>query len=221
MPSKVIYELRSCGASCDPMYLEALQVYINEIPAALRCNSNEITYWLSRYNTRHAPDRLHVFALVKCTVTPTGRFYRSTLVKEEVIGFTQYAALIQEQLVIIDYLAIAKSHRREVGSKPFFAMQNQLRNHVAQHYDGFQIVTECMDTSGPVLLELLKRAGFAVAPYGYKQPAMRRGQREESGKLLIFPPILVLPSEYRRISQAIAVKHYQRWQSFHEVTLTA
>jgi hypothetical protein len=174
-------------------------LYAMSIPREVRTNANEIGMWLDTYNEKFGPDRFRVIAL---------------LMDGEVIGYCQYAAIASNRLVIVDYIAIGKAHRR--GIHVYCTFLKLLKAKLDKDHHGYDTVLEAIDLPvyGRRFEELLRRSGFAVMPFPYRQPPLGDMSQELNGKLMIYPPRDVQQDEYESIRNCIAHDHYDRWYSY-------
>jgi hypothetical protein len=193
------YELHDLRSTSHPDYARAISLYADSIPREVRTNTNEISMWLDRYNQSFAPDQFHVMALTK---------------DDEVIGYCQYVAMAKEKLIIVDYIAIGKAHRR--GVNVYCTFMKLLKEWGHTEFPGYDVVLEAIDLPvyGRRFEELLRRTGFAAMPFPYQQQALGDMAGELNGKLMIYPAREVDEPEYSRIHHCITHDHYARWYSY-------
>jgi hypothetical protein len=193
------YRIHVIESSSDPLYAAAITLYATCIPREVATNTNEITMWLDSYNERFYPDMFRVIAFLK---------------DEQVIGYCQYAVFTLQKLLVVDYIAIGKAHRR--GVNVYCTFLTLLKQMLTREHSDFDAVLEVIDLPvyGRRFEELLKRSGFAPMNYPYVQPALGDMKQELTGRLMIYPPRIIPPSEFRRISNTIRHDHYERWYSY-------
>ena len=193
------YSIHSLSSTSDPHYAKAIALYATCIPREVLTNTNEIGMWLDSYNARFAPDVFRVIALLQ---------------DAHVIGYCQYVAIARNRLVIVDYIAIGKEHRK--GVNVYCTFLRLLKDMAQKEHPEFDVVLEAIDLPvyGRRFEELLKRSGFAAMPYPYRQPALGDMAHELNGKLMIYPARDVASSEFDRINYCITTEHYGRWYSY-------
>src|SRR5207248_1764942 len=89
------YSLRRFNGPTDPDFLAALSIYVNNVPADARSNSNEITYWLERSFAEFGDD------FIVCG------FY----VDRQVAGYAQLSVLRTSRLLFFDYFVLHPDFR--------------------------------------------------------------------------------------------------------------
>lgn len=155
------YSLRQFTSSSDKDFAEALSLYMRYTPPAVRTNTNEITYWIDNAG-EYQQNKLLVLG-----------FYCG----KRIIGFSEMAYLADSKVLVIDYLAIESSFRK---NNVFFEFIEHARSFIAElRLDVRYIVTEIGKFSSTVppdssrsLVRLLKFAGFKVAKVTYYQPQL-------------------------------------------------
>jgi hypothetical protein len=212
MPVRVTdYRLHRYSRSTDPGFADALAVYVDSVPPSVRTNSNEITYWLDHYKQTYG-DELLLFGL-------------ETL--GNIVGYAELAYFREEQLLVVDYLAIDPRHRR---NNVFYEFVDQILQHIrAEHLEFRFAVAEVAHYSqeaepageGALLIRLLKLQGFKVARAPYYQPriGLRRDESEMRATLLVYtddPTQSLARETYLSIVRTLYFKHYLRWTSIHE-----
>lgn len=199
MSGDSIYSLHELSSTNDPLYVTAITLYADSIPREVSTNTNEIGMWLDTYNGQFGADRFRVIGLLQ---------------DGQVIGYCQYAAIASKRLVIVDYIAIGKTHRR--GINVYCTFLKLLKAKMDRDHHGFDVVLEAIDLPiyGRRFEELLRRSGFAAMPFPYRQPALGDMAHELNGKLMIYPHREVAEKEYESIRDCIAHDHYDRWYSY-------
>src|SRR2546421_2294428 len=89
------YRLRRFKRSTDRDYKLALSIYLSNISAGSRTNSNEITYWLDNYETFFG-DGFYICG-----------FYSES----ELAGYTQFVFFRNRRLLFFDYLVLHENYR--------------------------------------------------------------------------------------------------------------
>lgn len=180
-------------------FVEALNIYLNEMPSELRTSSNEIIYWGDNYN-KSFDDTLLVFG-----------FYE----RDRVIGFAQFLYFKQECFITIDYLVISANYR---GNHSFQMIIALLQDFLKEYKYEFNFIVTEVNLKNKALLELLKMNGFGEIQSQYFQPSLGINNHESliEAKLLYFPAFedkTIKKETYEMIINTLYHKHYIRWYS--------
>jgi len=205
-----VYSLRRLTRSDGAPFAAALDVYLDTIPPRIRTDTNEIAFWTDEY-CRRFEDQLYIFA-----------FYAA----DRVIGYAELAYFRDERVLVIDYLAISPSHRR---NNVFFEFAEHIRRYLRAesldiHYAVAEVAYDDDANPGPhaaSLVRLLKLEGFRVAKAPYYQPRLSKENLESE-----LPALLLISggdesvrrlktATYMQIVRTIYVKHYLRWTSMY------
>lgn len=188
-------------------FLRALDIYSAETAKEIRTDTNEIVYWLGRYDAEFDGDKLLLFGLYK---------------GGDIIGFAQAVHLKSARIIIVDYMAICRSSRRH---NVFFQFVDMIYEWtIGENLCHDYIVVEVSTPKDPLaarragaLIRALNMAGFATVDAPYLHPKLgSQGETEASAKLLVKPNIAIASistSEYIRIVRSIYYDHYIRWYS--------
>lgn len=202
MPNSIsspTYTIRLFKDSKSEDFIEALNIYLDEIPSELRTSSNEIIYWLDNYN-KLFEDELLVFG-----------FYE----EDKIIGFSQFLYFKKECFFTIDYFVIATNYR---GNHSFQIIIALLQDFLKKNKFEFHFMVTEVNMKSKALLELLKMNGFGEIQSQYFQPSLGINNYESliEAKLLYFPAFedkLIKKETYEMIINTLYEKHYLRWYS--------
>ena len=213
MEITVSYKLKEFEQSSDRDYLEALRIYYEGTPTALKTDTNEISYWLDQYNATF-DDKLFIFG-----------FYEN----KKVIGFAQLVYFKLEKIIVVDYLTIEKKYRGNNNFFQFIGCLKQFINKKRLDYNyivteiGYLSNNEIPSVKSAALIRLLKAQNFGVIKSLYYQPRLGEINHESDMKafLLIYTnsPLKEIKKEtFLQIVNTIYYKHYLRWyQSFIDI----
>ena len=151
--SSPVYTIRLFEDSKSEDFINALDIYINQIPSELRTSSNEIIYWIDNYN-KSFEDKLLIFG-----------FYEN----DKIIGFSQCLYFKKESFITIDYFVIASSHR---GNHSFQMIIAILKEFLKEYKLEFNFIVTEVEPKNKSLLQLLKMNGFGEIQSKYFQPSL-------------------------------------------------
>lgn len=189
----------------DGEFLRALDIYVQETPAYIRTNTNEIVHWRQQYPRLYPDDALFLFGI-----------YNSS----RLIGFCEAVFIRREALVIVDYMCIDRASRKNNVFFQFVEMARVWLEEQKYHFD--YIVTEISlpdDASqskrGAALIRALQMAGFSPLEINYKHPRLGDNvDTEPKAKLLIRPAheqATISKGKVASIIKVIYEDHYARW----------
>jgi hypothetical protein len=206
------YRMKRFLRSTDRGFADALRVYTKSFPPSLKTNSNEIAFWLDNYS--RFTDVFMIFG-----------FYAN----DRVIGFSEIAFFRDEKLLVVDYIAIEESYRK---NNVFMEFSEHLRLAIdSEGIDFDYVVAEVgylSDTEQPSeysrsLIRLLKFMGFGIVKAPYYQPQLGLTNFESKMEAVLMvstmtlTPVRKLQAEtYLSFVHAIYYKHYLRWYSMYE-----
>lgn len=186
------YRLVAVTSTRHPLAAAALTLYASHMHPLLRTNTNEIAYWLDRYQAAFPEDRFRVLALCR---------------NDQAVGYCQLTVFADERLGVLDYIVLAPEERN--GLAPVMRFIRLLSEYVAKEHPGISIVTEALALSGEKLKQLMTRAGFKPLSIAYAQPPLKAGTLAEPAALYLFAGTHPLPE--KAIVRCLYVKHYRRW----------
>lgn len=209
------YSLRQFTSSSDKDFAEALSLYMRYTPPAVRTSTNEIAYWVDNAG-EYQKNKFLVLG-----------FYCG----KNIIGFSEMAYLWDSKVLVIDYLAIEPSFRK---NNVFFEFIEHARSFIADlRLDVLYIVTEIGKFSETVppdssraLVRLLKFAGFKVAKTLYYQPQLgeKNADSEMEAILMVYfygdpdgtnNQSSLTKATFLQIVRGIYFEHYLRWYEPH------
>lgn len=199
------YELKYFKSSQSRDFTKALNLYSQNIESTLRTDTREISHWLDEYPSRFK-DKFMVLGLY---------------LNSELIGYAQLAYFIEEKIVFVDYIALAKEKRK---NNTFYEFVEEIREYLLTkdiEYDfilaevgGFEGNEPAQQTKN--LIRLLKMSGFGVVKTNYYHPRLGKNKFESE-----FQSVLMMysPDELKSIKKetfflflnTIYFKHYKRW----------
>ncbi len=195
--SSPVYTIRLFEDSKSEDFINALDIYINQIPSELRTSSNEIIYWIDNYN-KSFEDKLLIFG-----------FYEN----DKIIGFSQCLYFKKESFITIDYFVIASSHR---GNHSFQMIIAILKEFLKEYKLEFNFIVTEVESKNKSLLQLLKMNGFGEIQSKYFQPSLGINNHDSliEAKILYFPAYedrVIKKETYKMIVETIYNNHYIRW----------
>jgi hypothetical protein len=202
------YSLKRFQNSRDPDFASALLIYVRNTPANIRTDSNEIVYWIDNFSAKFKDD-FYVFG-----------FYRN----HQLVGYAQAVYFREEQLIVLDYIAIDEAYR---GNNVFYEFVDHIRRYLEDAHPEYRYgVTEVIYGYGQqypsqasrLTIRLLKLQGFKVIRAPYYQPRLTLGdaESETQGDLLIYSTSSldrIRTETYLSIIHTIYYKHYLRWKN--------
>ena len=195
--SSPVYTIRLFEDSKSEDFINALDIYINQIPSELRTSSNEIIYWIDNYN-KSFEDKLLIFG-----------FYEN----DKIIGFSQCLYFKKESFITIDYFVIASSHR---GNHSFQMIIAILKEFLKEYKLEFNFIVTEVESKNKSLLQLLKMNGFGEIQSKYFQPSLGINNHDSliEAKILYYPAYedrVIKKETYKMIVETIYNNHYIRW----------
>ncbi len=203
------FRLRRLVLAKDPDFVEAVRIYAEVTPPALRDSTNYLAYWIGRYDRVFRGDHLMFFS-----------FYFDN----KVVGFSLATYLSSAKLLIIDHIAIAADYRK---NDAFFVLAEQIRGYVRHlNLDIMYVATEIdaygedaqRPSEGQLLVRLAKLLGFRVAKALYYQPSLGdQNPTSERRTVLMIRPYAhtntseLSKAEYLNIVHCLYFDHYVRW----------
>ena len=203
--------MRQFKNSKDKDFLEALSLYSKYVHPDIKTNTNEIVYWINNYNKKYK-DKFYVLG-----------FYAD----EKLVGYSEFVHIIEENLVIFDYLVIDPLYRK---NNVFFEFIEHLKIFIDQEKLHFNYLTaeigylskeKSPAESSQLLVKLFKFVGGKVVKAPYYQPklGLYNYDSEMQAVLMLFSynEIDQISREtYLSIVKSIYYKYYLRWYSMHE-----
>ncbi len=193
------YTIKLFENSTSEDFIEALNIYLDEMPSELRTASNEIIYWIDNYNGLF-DDKLLVFG-----------FYEN----ENLIGFAQCLYFVKEYFITIDYFVISANYR---GNHSFQMIIALLKEFLKKYKFEYNFIVTEIDLENKSLMQLLKTNGFGEIQSQYFQPSLGINNYDSliEAKLLYFPAYedkVIKKETYKMIIETLYYKHYLRWYS--------
>ncbi|QXV63718.1 hypothetical protein INP83_11420 [Mucilaginibacter sp. 21P] len=203
-----VYELKRFKNSRHPDLLNALKLYVDYTEPALRTDTKEIMHCLDHWN-QDFDDKFYVVGL---------------FLNDKLIGFCEFAYFQVEKLIIVDYLVIHESYRR---NNTFYQFIDELRNLISKLRLEFNyIVAEvaCYQEnleppeSSKLLIRLLKMSHFGVIKCNYYVPRVGIHDFESEMRSILMVYSANESNQIRKetffqIVNAIYFKYYQRWHN--------
>jgi len=207
-PAASSYELKRFVNAGDPDFAAALAIYVRNTPPSSRTDTNEIAYWLERFDkTFNTP--FYVFG-----------FYRNGTL----IGYAEAAYFLTRRLLMLDYLVLDVGQR---GHNVFFEFVDQLRRYLEGRHPEYQFavaeITYGAGRTSPsaealAKARLMRLQGFRVIPARYVQPRLYAddADSEALGNLLIHsaePTDTIRRETYLQIVRTIYFEYYLKWMT--------
>ncbi len=203
---KSTYELIRWKSPKSPDFVKALKLYSDNIEPAYRTDTNEITYWLERFEKKFG-DPFYILGL----------YYNSLL-----IGFSELAFFREEKFIQIDYLVIDQKFRK---NNSFYEFLDKISSFLSQEnliYDYIICEVGCYfegnepTENSKALIRLLKMSHFGVLKSAYYAPRLGKNNYESQTRavLMMYSAVEVkqIKTEtYLKIIQTIYFKYYERW----------
>ena len=191
--------------ACSPDFIDSLGVYAQSTGPTCKTDTRQITYWLERFNSPES--KLLTYGLYK---------------NDKIIGFCLGFYFYDEQLLVLDHMAIAEEHRSHGAFFQFADLiQASLNDQKIEiRYAAIEVVTA--ETGHPMLLDpypfirLLKMSGFSVVKIKYQIPGSQKHDIKQAteGALLLYSlgsPKEISIEELEVIIAAIHKKLYIKW----------
>lgn len=205
---KSVYELKKLTVSNRAELIDALRLYLEYTEPAVRTDTKEIMYCVNNWNDLYE-DPFYVF----------GFYFNGTL-----IGFAELAYFSQEKFVIVDYLVIHQSYRK---NNTFYQFLEDLRLFLQkENLEYSYIVAEVAcyhenlepPESSKLLIRLLKIAHFGVVKCNYYVPRVGMNDYESEMRSIMMIYSLnevkqIKKETFFQIVNAIYFKYYQRWHN--------
>lgn len=200
-------ELFTGNKATDPDFIRSLSIYAQYTPVSERIDSNEIVYWLERYDQSCSPDRLLLFGL---------------FVNSEMIGFAEVVWLSRQSIAILDYMTISDRYNRNSAFFNFLDLISSflIENGMIYSYLATEILHE-PDGAGPdedskLWVKLLRTQGFRSVEATYLQPPFgsERPETARRGRLMLLlreRSSQMKKDTYLWIVKNIYEMHYARW----------
>lgn len=193
------YTIKLFDNSSSEDFINALEIYSDEVPSELRTSTNEIIYWIDNYSKKFN-DKLLIFG-----------FYEDN----KVIGFSQCLYFKKEQFITIDYFVVSLKYRGHHSFQMIVALLKEFLKTYKYEYNF--IVTE-VAAENRSLLQLLKMNSFGEIHSKFFQPYLGVNNHDSlvEAKLLYFPAYkdkTIKKETYEMIVRTIYHKHYIRWYS--------
>jgi hypothetical protein len=202
------YRLKRFQKSSDPDFAAALILYVRNTAAAIRTDTNEITYWLDQFSEQFG-NPFYVFG-----------FYRD----RQLVGFAEAAYFRTERLLVFDYLVIEETQRR---NNVFFEFVDHLKRYFEDvHPDyryavlevGYGVGQTHPSQESCLITRLLKLQGFRVirAPYCQPRLVLDDAESQMNADLLIYSTNdleRLRTSTYLSIVRTIYYLYYLPWKT--------
>lgn len=207
LEKKSEFKIKRFKSSKDKEFLDALIIYSNTIAPEIKTNTNEITYWIDKFNEKFSDKELYIFGL----------YYN-----EKLIGYSQLVYFKNDKFVFIDYLCLNDPYKKNAI---FYPLYNLIETYlIEERCDYKYIITEVsytennldIDEASILLLNLLFMENYGIADAMYYQPLLGLDNQESNfeNKLMIKSnePIRKMKKEtYLNIVETIYKKHYLCW----------
>jgi len=209
--TKSSYSLRRFSSSSDSEFINALKLYADHTPPAVRTSTNEITYWLDKAKSYY-PCELFVFG-----------FYSN----KNLVGFSEMVYLPSCMTLVVDYLVIDPKFR---SINVIFEFMEHVKTYSAGlGLDIRYVVTEIgkygsmePPENSKKLVRLLKFAGFRIAKALYFQPCLGEKNSESQMESILMVYVygdsdgdrehsFISKNTYMHIVESIYFEHYFRW----------
>ncbi|WP_417325346.1 GNAT family N-acetyltransferase [Halarcobacter sp.] len=193
------YTVKLFEDSKEEDFINALEIYSEEIPSELRTSPNEIIYWLDSYS-KNFDDELLIFG-----------FYEGN----KIIGFSQCVYFKKERFITIDYFVVSSKYRGHHTFQMIVALLKEFLKTYKYEYNF--IITE-IAIENRSLQQLLKMNSFGEIHSKFFQPYLGINNHDSlvEAKLLYFPAEkdkTIKKETYEMIVRTIYYKHYIRWYS--------
>lgn len=212
------YRIKHFKNAKDKGFLKAMRIYSNYFDPKSMTDTNEISLWLDRNYTAFN-DKFYCLGLI---------------LNEEVVGYAQFAYFNEEKIVFIDYIVIDEKYRR---NDTFYLFVYKIKDFILHECLSFNyIVAEIVSDSkvykpsdsSILLIRLLKLCGFGVIKAAYYQPKLGvyNLESDTNALMMIRTNSEVTDLEYLKretfleIIKTIYFKHYRRWYSIYEETIS-
>jgi hypothetical protein len=203
---KRTYEIKRYRTANSPDFAKALKLYSDNIEPEYRTDTNEIIYWVDKFEKRFG-DSFYVLGLY---------------LNGALIGYTQMAYFKEEKFVEMDYLVIEKTHRK---NNAFSEFVNQIADFLSEENIVFDyIICEVgcyFENREPTedsktLIRLLKMSHFGVIKCAYYIPRLGKKNYESQMRaiLMIYASgelKQIKKETYLMIIKALLYNYYQRW----------
>ena len=208
--SEARYHLKRFSHPREADFIAALAIYTRNTQGAVRTSTNEITYWLNKFEKKYG------------SVFYAFGFYRNG----QLVGFAEACFLRPESLLMFDYLVIDQPFR---GNNVYYEFVDQLRRYLEEAHPDFRfaVAEACY---GPGLTRpsrecalhsrLMKLQGFRVARAPYYQPrlSLNDAESEMNADLLFFAPDSPADTmrieTYLRVVRCIYFDYYLPWKGY-------
>lgn len=203
------FTIRRIEKSTDADYAAALKIYNETTPYEIKTNTNEITAWLDRRDSKD-PFEPMFFTL----------YYGSVL-----SGFAMMTYIKPQRLVILEYVALAQQYR---VNTVFFSYINLLESYLnTNQYDVAFILNEVsnrrngndIDKESQIFSKLLCVEGYGKIDAPYITPPLGIGNYESSFDAFLFAKsagdIHALERQtYLDIIKSIYFDYFRNWYDY-------
>jgi hypothetical protein len=201
-----VYKIKRFSKADDKDFIKALSIYSKYTPSNIKTNTNDISYWLDKYNKKFK-DEFFVFGLYS---------------NNNVIAYMQLVYFKNEKFITIDYITIDKNYRQLhmlsnfihlVNS--FFEQENYDVNFVVAEIEYDDKIKQPLE-NGKSLIRLLKQYGFGVVKAKYFQPQLGiyNFDSRTSAILMYYSKDekkYISKEKYLMILNKLYYEHYCRW----------
>jgi hypothetical protein len=205
----ITYKIRHIASEKDKDYVCLLNLYTVNIEPSIRTNSNEITYWLNRYNKKSKINSFWILALY---------------INDKPIGYCQTAYFKASKILFIDYCVIEEGFRGRAFNEFIYLIKDFYKEQNIEIYYFVAEVPFYSNNNIPSnksisLTRLLKISGFKVVKALYYQPELGLANHESEmrASLIIFvnggglEKQSLKTNTYFDILKTIYFDHYEYW----------
>lgn len=203
---KSIFEMKRFLKSDQKDFIEALNIYSNNIEPNLRTDTREIIYWTDMY-AKIFDDKFLTFGLFH---------------NKRIIGFAQLAYFINEKIIFFDYLVIDKEYRKHntfyqfiEDLREYLNIENMSFDYILAEVGAFQEDMQ-PSLSARNIIRLLKFIGFKVIKSNYYHPRLGilNYESELKSVLMMYTSAdlkSIKKETFNLFIDTIYFKHYVRW----------
>lgn len=192
--------------SDDKDFIKALAIYSKFTPSNIKTDTNDISYWIDKYN-KEFEDEFFVFGLYS---------------DEKVVGYIQLVYFKKESFITIDYITIDESYRKLHMFSTFihlinsyFEQHNYNINFIVAEIEYDEKIKQPLE-NGKNLIRLLKQHGFGVVKAKYFQPQLGIYNIDSRTSAILMyhsqdEKRYISKEKYLMILKKLYYNHYCRW----------
>ncbi len=193
--------------SSETKFLDALTLYNGVTNITSKTDSDQISYWKSRYNKENSPNKLYIFSFTA---------------DSKLIGFAMAMYIFESRFLIIDHIAIDKQY---IKNSVFFTFIEMIRDYAVSNCgDITAMIVEIMKDDGEQqfgisyeqFMRIFRVAGFKYVHIDHYIPNLnaRDSQVELKARLLICPfgdMSVIQTQALKNIVKSVIFQHYGKW----------